>query len=368
MTDIPKAASKAAAVAISGAPFPTKRSVAKAEAAIRAALPHLPGHQEPIIAAVERILDECSAWLSDPNHDVARRIALAAGIAVMTSQSERRDRTYDDGFAAGQEAMRTDLGFVLAGLRRLEECTGETLEGVDAVLIRWIEADLEGPALDRHPDAAAVDRFAAVMKAKLARKRAEGRSGWSDKSQCSRGALSRLLLEHIDKGDPVDVANFAMMLHQRGESIAPAPSPWRPISEAPKDGTVTARDEPGDTCPNCAVPLWRVTEREARNEMGREADELWQRAVNAEALAQVQAEALKAARALVTAPALSGVRVMVAGWNGEGREDGPLPRHPPRLGARIETNCGRVYDLDERMTALASALAKIDALTGGEAG
>ena len=27
-------------------------------------------------------------------------------------------------------------------------------------------------------------------------------------------------------------------------------------------GTVTARDTPGDKCPNCDVNLWRVTERE----------------------------------------------------------------------------------------------------------
>lgn len=33
------------------------------------------------------------------------------------------------------------------------------------------------------------------------------------------------------------------------------------------DGSVTARDEPGDKCPNCNSPLWRVTERDAGNEM-----------------------------------------------------------------------------------------------------
>ena len=33
------------------------------------------------------------------------------------------------------------------------------------------------------------------------------------------------------------------------------------------DGTVTARDEPGDKCPNCNGPLWRVTERQAGNDM-----------------------------------------------------------------------------------------------------
>lgn len=31
-------------------------------------------------------------------------------------------------------------------------------------------------------------------------------------------------------------------------------------------GTVTARDQPGDKCPNCAVNLWRVTERENATE------------------------------------------------------------------------------------------------------
>jgi hypothetical protein len=71
-----------------------------------------------------------------------------------------------------------------------------------------------------HPDDLAVDRFAAAMKAKLAQKRAEGRGGWQDKSQCAAEFLSKLLREHIEKGDPLDVGNLAMMLHQRGERIA----------------------------------------------------------------------------------------------------------------------------------------------------
>ncbi len=33
------------------------------------------------------------------------------------------------------------------------------------------------------------------------------------------------------------------------------------------DGSVTARDQVGDKCPNCDVPLWRVTEREAGNKL-----------------------------------------------------------------------------------------------------
>lgn len=32
------------------------------------------------------------------------------------------------------------------------------------------------------------------------------------------------------------------------------------------DGTITPRDEPGDTCPNCKHPLWRVSWREEATE------------------------------------------------------------------------------------------------------
>lgn len=37
-----------------------------------------------------------------------------------------------------------------------------------------------------HTDDAAVDRFAAAMKAKLAKAREKGRGGWDDKAQCSQ--------------------------------------------------------------------------------------------------------------------------------------------------------------------------------------
>lgn len=68
-------------------------------------------------------------------------------------------------------------------------------------------------------DAVCVDRFARLMKAKLAQKRAEGYGGWDDPAQCTTAHLSRLLVKHVAKGDPLDVANFAMMLHQRGARI-----------------------------------------------------------------------------------------------------------------------------------------------------
>lgn len=72
-----------------------------------------------------------------------------------------------------------------------------------------------------HPDDQAVDAFAVAMKEKMAVARAKGRGGWEDPAQCSADDLSRMLRDHVEKGDPRDVANFCMMLHQRGEAIAP---------------------------------------------------------------------------------------------------------------------------------------------------
>jgi hypothetical protein len=94
-------------------------------------------------------------------------------------------------------------------------------------------AALAAPPPQQHPDDAAVDRFAAAMKAKLAKKRSEGRGGWEDKEQCSAEFISGLLHDHVAKGDPIDVANLAMMLHQRGERIThPRPTPAAAVIEA----------------------------------------------------------------------------------------------------------------------------------------
>lgn len=71
-----------------------------------------------------------------------------------------------------------------------------------------------------HPDDAAVDAFAAEMKAKLAEARAKGRGGWQNEEPSMQQRLSDMLRSHVEKGDPRDVANFCMFLHQRGEGIS----------------------------------------------------------------------------------------------------------------------------------------------------
>lgn len=111
--------------------------------------------------------------------------------------------------------------------RALAEAAAEAIEAILPALAASPPPAVEPVAVpaigDNHPDALAVDRFAAAMKRKLAQKRAEGRDGWEDKDQCSGEFLSHLLREHVEKGDPLDVGNLAMMLHQRGEKISPAP-------------------------------------------------------------------------------------------------------------------------------------------------
>lgn len=77
----------------------------------------------------------------------------------------------------------------------------------------------------QHPDDEAVDTFSAAMKQKLAQAREKGRGGWET---CPPEELSRMLREHVEKGDPRDVANFCMFLWSLGHGIT-APQPAQPL-------------------------------------------------------------------------------------------------------------------------------------------
>lgn len=108
---------------------------------------------------------------------------------------------------------------------------GGRLEDGESELIDRVRAHIETIAPGthpRHPDDQAVDRFAAAMKDKLAKAREKGRSGWET---CRPEELSRMLREHVEKGDPRDVANFAMMLWNLSAGIAAAPQPAQPQQE-----------------------------------------------------------------------------------------------------------------------------------------
>lgn len=87
---------------------------------------------------------------------------------------------------------------------------------------KYVRAEKSAPVGDDE----AVSKFASAMKDKLAQKRNEGRGGWETMTS---EQLSSMLVGHVLKGDPVDVANFCMMLWNNGQFISqpkqPAPMP-----------------------------------------------------------------------------------------------------------------------------------------------
>lgn len=96
----------------------------------------------------------------------------------------------------------------------------QNAEGIAQLNSDWgdaapVEAVAPAPGESVHRDDIAVDAFTIAMKNKMASSRAKGRGGWNDESQCTIVSLAKMLVDHVTKGDPVDIANFAMMLHQR---------------------------------------------------------------------------------------------------------------------------------------------------------
>lgn len=67
-------------------------------------------------------------------------------------------------------------------------------------------------------DELAVDNFALNMKQRLKEKRKEGRGGWHN---CSKEELTDLLTRSLEKGNPVDIANFCAFLSMRGFDYEP---------------------------------------------------------------------------------------------------------------------------------------------------
>ncbi|MCA8313216.1 hypothetical protein LGN43_02890 [Burkholderia multivorans] len=98
-------------------------------------------------------------------------------------------------------------------------------------------------AREPHSDDIAVDSFAAVMKHKLALARAKGRGGWKT---CDPADLSRMLREHVEKGDPRDVANFCMMLWHHGSPIVRIDAEMSPPDEQRVFILAAKRDGFGD--------------------------------------------------------------------------------------------------------------------------
>lgn len=111
-------------------------------------------------------------------------------------------------------------------IRTLDRCEDDQ-DHFPAMVARRLEAliarvaELEAVKATQHPDDAAVDQFAGLLKSKLAKARAKGRCGWRDPSW-SAADINRQMHEHAAKGDPLDVAAYAMFLSLRGEATTGA--------------------------------------------------------------------------------------------------------------------------------------------------
>lgn len=84
--------------------------------------------------------------------------------------------------------------------------------------VRYTLSDiLAHTAVNKHPDDEAVDSFAQAMHDKMAAARAKGKEGWDDPERCSTAQLESLCNEAWAISEWVDVANYAMMLWNRGQ-------------------------------------------------------------------------------------------------------------------------------------------------------
>lgn len=81
----------------------------------------------------------------------------------------------------------------------------------DKVLIGPLEK-WNNDLTDEKADIILTDQVTYLMKWKLAKKRKQGYGGWHKLNECSNEQLLQSLKEHVEKGDMVDVINFAGMI------------------------------------------------------------------------------------------------------------------------------------------------------------
>ena len=185
----------------------------------------------PDFDEVSALLDRCEGLPSgSTEHMNAGELLSAnmtAAITALRAQLARREEMHDCAMKerddatlyADEQKARADLA--------------------EAALAASIPTDpvtnagcCQAPSPPEHYDDYCIRQFAKLMSEKMAASRAKGRSGWHDPEKCSVEYLRSLLYEHLDKGDPVDVANFCMMLrhynastHREFCNCTPNPAP-----------------------------------------------------------------------------------------------------------------------------------------------
>ncbi|ODP33096.1 hypothetical protein [Pandoraea sp. ISTKB] len=151
-------------------------------------------HKQPL-NSFQRVLDELDAIGADTRTDLA---PLTKAIRAFGNAQ------YDPLWMGMDVAKEPDMTGIAITLRSPAD-----LEALQALMAT--------PMTAQQADDAAVDIFATEMKRKLARSRAKGRGGWQ---AISADVLSHELREHVEKGDPMDVATYAMFLWHHDQPIS----------------------------------------------------------------------------------------------------------------------------------------------------
>ena len=161
---------------------------------------------ENLLQGVE-LTPEFETEASEPKFQVGDKVYVG-----LTGKITRVTKIIDDDVAS----VTNKNNEVWAGISNICHATQENYERLQAT---FPDIEFEKPPTQADIDNEAVDKLAQAMKNKLAKKREQGYHGWET---CKHGDLVQLLINHVDKGDPIDVANFCAFLFARGEPLTEA--------------------------------------------------------------------------------------------------------------------------------------------------
>lgn len=170
-----------------------------------------PDHFEPVIESAENPLQDMKLT---PEFEAAEP-RFKVGDPVYWGLKSRIFKIHR---FMSTNVLEVELDGVFTSVHKDELCPA-TLENYGKLCSLFECIDFEQPPTQADIDNEAVDKLAQAMKDKLAKKREQGYHGWAT---CKHGDLVQLLINHVDKGDPIDVANFCAFLFARGEQLTQA--------------------------------------------------------------------------------------------------------------------------------------------------